>query len=159
MDAQAFSQQYLSLQEPLYRVALYILESDADAQDAVQDLYARLWLSRDTLDAVHNPKAYCITMVRNICMDRVRKNSRHQSRQLEEDMVAVGAAVDAIAGKEQLARVMKAVEALPESQRNILKMRVFEELSYEEIAERTGMGYLTLRVLLSQARRTLRRLV
>ena len=38
----------------------------------------------------------------------------------------------------------------------VLRMKVFEDLSYEEIQERTGIGYLSLRVLLSNARRKVR---
>ena len=72
MTAGEFKEKYLPLGEPLYRVAFYMLESGADAEDAVQDLFVRLWSSRDSLDSVRNPKAYCITMLRNICIDRMR---------------------------------------------------------------------------------------
>ena len=45
---------------------------------------------------------------------------------------------------------------LPERQRTVLVLRTVEGLSYEEIAERTGINYLTCRVLLSQARSKIR---
>ena len=53
-------------------------------------------------------------------------------------------------------KVLEAVKALPDRQREILILRTVEGLSYEEIAERTGMNYLTLRVLLSRARSTIK---
>ena len=51
---------------------------------------------------------------------------------------------------------MAAIERLPARQRDVMKMYVFEEMSYDEIAEKTGMTNLTLRVLLSNARKSLR---
>ena len=43
MTAERFRKEYLPLQDELYRVAFYILESSPDAEDAVQDLYQKLW--------------------------------------------------------------------------------------------------------------------
>jgi len=43
MDAVRFKQEYLSLSSRLYRVAYYILESESEAEDALQELYLKLW--------------------------------------------------------------------------------------------------------------------
>ena len=157
MTAEEFKSVYLTLGENFYRVAFYILESEADAEDAVQDLYLKLWNSRDTLDAVHNPKAYGITLLRNICIDRLRKAETSRGEELSESLPAAEDSDSGIYTREQFDRVMKAAESLSEGEREILRMRVFEELSYEEIAERTGRSGLTLRVLLSNARRKIRK--
>ena len=77
MDYKEFCDIYLPLTDGLYKVAFYILESEQDAKDAVQDLYIKLWDSRDTLDSVHNPMGYGIRLLKNICIDRIRKESRH----------------------------------------------------------------------------------
>ena len=61
--------------------------------------------------------------------------------------------------KERLAKVLDAIKSLPERQREVLTLRTLDGLSYEEISERTGINYLTLRVLLSQARRKLRYII
>lgn len=157
MTAGEFKEKYLSLSESLYRVAYHILESEADAEDAVQDLYIKLWNSKDTLDAVHNPRAYGITLMRNICIDRVRRAAASRTGELAESLPAPERTDGEICTRERFDRVMKAVEALPESEREVLRMRVFEELSYEEMAGRTGRSPLTLRVLLSNARRKIRK--
>ena len=49
MTSQAFHTVWLPLQERFYRMAYFMLENDADAKDAVQDLYLKLWNIRDKL--------------------------------------------------------------------------------------------------------------
>ena len=63
---------------------------------------------------------------------------------------------DDIDARRRLDKVLEAVKALPERQRQVLVMRAVEGLSYEDISQRTGMNNLTLRVLLSQARSKLK---
>ena len=61
--------------------------------------------------------------------------------------------------KERLEKVLAAVKSLPDKQRHVLILRTIKGLSYEEIAEKTGINYLALRVLLSRARQTLRQVL
>lgn len=58
--------------------------------------------------------------------------------------------------RQRIKAIRAMMEQLPEKERMVLRMKVFEDLSYEEIQERTGIGYLSLRVLLSNARRKIR---
>lgn len=157
MTARQFTDTFMPLREPLYRVAYYILESDQDAEDALQDLYVRLWNSRDTLDSILNPKAYCMTMMKNECIDRIRrvqisKVSATQAESLPDD----GNAQHFLEVKEQVEQVMKSMSLLTDNERKVLRMRVMEDMTYDEISERTGMNNLTLRVLLSRARMKIR---
>lgn len=154
-----FIQNYMPLGEGLYRVAYYILESEADAEDAVQDLYVKLWNSIDSLDTVRNPKSYCVTLIRNICIDRIRRASHISNPEVIEIPSHSADAHSAMESREQLNRVMAAIQRLPDKQRRVLQMKVFEELSYEEMERITGMNNLTLRVLLSQARAKLKKAI
>ena len=155
MTRQEFITDYLPLTETLYRVAYYILEDSEDAEDAVQDLFLKLWTS-GTSGTVGNPKAYCIAMMRNLCIDRLRRERKVYGEPLPEKLPCNDDIVRDIETKETLDRISRCMESLSESQRNVLKMRVFEDLSHEEISRRTGMNIFTLRVLLSQARRKLK---
>lgn len=158
MTNREFIDTYLPLGDALYRTAFYFLESRSDAEDAVQDLYLRLWNSRDTLGSVRNPKAYCLTLMKNICIDRIRRASWKAScAELSENMADNGTADTETIGKETARRVAEAMSKLPESQRKILQLRIFEELSNDGISKRTGMSNLTVRVLLSCARKTLKK--
>ena len=132
------------------------MESEADAKDAVQDLYLKLWSLRDHLEYVREPQAYGSLMMRNMCIDRIRK--RYPQDSLKEDMAVKGPPDEDMELQEQLEDVRKAMEALPESQRKLLTMRVIEGLDYSEIEKRTGLSGLNIRVQVSLARKKLKQL-
>lgn len=135
-----------------------MLESESEAEDAVQEVFLKLWESRDTLEGISNPKGYCVRMLKNLCIDRIRK-ARHLSFPEEIPEPEPGQPGDeAMDARKRLNNILEAVKALPERQRQVLILRTMEGLSYDEITERTGINYLTLRVLLSQARSKLKRL-
>lgn len=156
MSTEEFTELYLPLRGALYSVAFFILESEDDAMDAVQDLYLKLLSSPDALETVRNPKAYCITLMRNICLDRVRKASRRPESEVMEAVSDESPADERMSDRQRIKDICQKLSSLPERERTVLRMKVFEDLSYDEIQKRTGIGYLSLRVLLSNARRKLR---
>ena len=145
---------WIPLQDRFYRVAYYILESRADALDAVQDLYVKLWKMRDTLDIVRNPAAYGALLVRNLCIDRIRRLT--PADPLNDNIFGTAAPDEQLAAKETLGAVMQAMERLPESQRKLLKLHLLRGLSYDEIAAETGLSPLNIRVQVSLARKKLK---
>ena len=159
MTSERFSAEYLSLAETLWQVAWYILEDDAEAEDAVQELYLRLWKMRDALDGIRNPKAYCITLLRNRCLDRLRQRRLVTRPETLPEPECPGTQDEQIDVRERLDKVLAAIKSLPDRQRQVLTLRTLDGLSYEEIADRTGLNYLTLRVLLSQARTHLKKMI
>ena len=64
-----------------------------------------------------------------------------------------------LAARETIKAVEKAMNRLPDNQRKVLQMRVFEDMEYEDIASATGLAEGSLRVMLSAARKTLRKLL
>lgn len=151
MTPEQFNSSYLSLAPTLYKVAFYILESEEEARDAVQDAFVKLWNDREALGDVNSPKAYAIRLVKNLCIDRIRRQRLEFPEELPERVSPEGQD-DEIDQKERLNMVMEAIKSLPDRQREILWLRTVENLSYDEISERLGMTPLTLRVLLSRAR-------
>ncbi|MGN0188840.1 MAG: RNA polymerase sigma factor [Candidatus Cryptobacteroides sp.] len=156
MATETFREKFLPLAETLYKVAFYILESESDAKDAVQDLYLKLWKSRTSLSGISNPKAYCITLLKNICIDTIRRRSRLTIPEIIPERDDGMYQEKRILAKERLANVLGAVKSLPERQREVLILRTVEGLDYKEIEEKTGTNGIMLRVLLSKARKTLK---
>lgn len=151
----------MPLSDCLYKVAFCLLEDEPNALDALQDLYLKLWEKRGALDDVRNPKGYCITLLRNLCLDRLRASERHRTEVLDEDLgLASGCSSDGNAEtREFMIRFVKALDKLPATERKILKMKTLDNMSYDEIAADTGMTPLSLRVICSNARKKLKKVL
>ena len=156
MTYNQFCDIYLPLTDGLYRVAYYILESEQDARDAVQDLFIKLWNSRETLDSVHNPMGYCVRLMKNLCIDRLRKDSRLPRADLSEEIAAADTADGPQEAREQADRLMRAIRKLPAKQREVLEMKLLRAMSYEQISQQTGMSNLAIRVMISRARKKIK---
>lgn len=152
-----FDKIWLPLADRFYRVAFYLLESEPDAEDAVQELYLKLWSARSTLEGIQNPAAYGISMLKNICIDRIRKRAVRKAEPLEKAPPLEGNHSESrIDMKDTLRYLLEEMEKLPDRQRTVLKMRAVDELEYEDISKRTGLSKVHVRVLITVARKTLK---
>ena len=149
---------WLPLSDRFYRVAYHILESQEDAEDAVQELYLKLIKTPDKFSDIQNPAAYGITILRNICIDIIRRREHRRSEELHEYMIADVSSPDkAAAEKDKLRILIHEIDKLPQKQSIVLKMRTLEGLEYDEISQRTGLSQVNIRVLISVARKTLKK--
>ena len=145
---------WIPLQERFYRVAYYLLEDRADALDAVQDLYVKLWKMRDSLDLVRNPGAYGALLMRNLCIDRIRRLTPADA--LPDDLPGREPPDEDLIRKETLGTLLRAMDTLPDSQRNLMNLHILQGKSYDEIAALTGLSPLNIRVQVSLARKKLK---
>lgn len=153
-----FRKIWIPLADKYYRVAYHLLESRDDAEDAVQELYLKILSIPGKLIYVRDPAAYGITLLKNICIDRIRRRESRRAEQLEDFMAADASGPERkMTEKDTLARVIKEMERLPEKQAKVLRMRALEGLEYDEIARRTGLSQVNIRVLISMARKTLKK--
>lgn len=155
MTERAFHTVWLPLQGQFYRVAFYLLENEADAKDAVQELYLKLWTLRDHLEMVREPAAYGSLLLKNLCIDRIRR--RKPREELREDLSDDPPPDRQLEDREALKAVIRSMDALPPKQRKLLTMKVLQGLSYQEISQKTGLSPLNVRVQVSLARKKLRR--
>ena len=149
---------WLPLSNRFYRVAYHILESQQDAEDAVQELYLKLIKTPSKFSNIQDPTAYGITILRNICIDIIRRRDKRRSEELHEYMIAdVDSPDKAATEKDKLRMLIHEIDRLPQKQSKVLKMRAIEGLEYDEISQRTGLSQVNIRVLISIARKTLKK--
>lgn len=152
-----FNNIWIPLADRFYRVAYYLLESEEDAEDALQELYLKLWAARSGLSGVQNPPAYGISMLKNICIDRIRKRMVRKAEPLDKVPHPEDTHTESRTDiKDALRYLLQEMEKLPDKQRVVLRMRAVEGLEYEDIARRTGLSEVYIRVLVTMARKTLR---
>lgn len=154
MTERAFHTVWLPLQGRFYRVAFYLLEDEADAKDAVQELYLKLWTLRDHLELIREPAAYGSLLMKNLCIDRIRKRKPREA--LREDQADDSPPDRQLELREELKDVLGKMDALPPNQRKLLGMRVLQGLSYDQISQQTGLSPLNIRVQISLARKKIK---
>lgn len=151
-----FKTRFLPLHKELYRVALRMLGESNEAEDAVQNLYLKLWERRDSLDGIDSDEAYCRRLLKNICIDRWREMRRHEQQSIDEEYVAD--LCDETYSEEELddkQRFLKAFLArLHERQRRIFLLRL-QGSTYDEIEQLTGQSAVSLRMTVSRLKREL----
>ncbi|MBQ2838866.1 MAG: sigma-70 family RNA polymerase sigma factor [Muribaculaceae bacterium] len=158
MDSSAFKRLLLPHYRRMYATAITILRNSDDASDAVQEAFTRLWEKRDDLPNIDTPEAYCVTTIKRVCIDRIRKNTL-PINEVTEDTLLISDDSDIQAdNRESLQLVTLLMNKLPEQQRQVLQLRAFNDCSLEEIESITGLTGVNVRTLLSRARRRMKEL-
>lgn len=149
-----------NLSRSLYGLAYQILREREASEDAVQEVFIKLWKMKSNLDKYKSIKALAVTMVRNQCIDQLRKNRFidtsgiiHPSLDYDESGPSPQQQLEL---NETMAVIAQIIEEMPEIYGQIIKLRDIDDLSYEEIAAKTGQNINTLRVNLSRARKIVR---
>ena len=84
MQELSFRNDILPLKDKLFRLALRITFDRAEAEDVVQETLIRVWNKRDEWSQFGSIEAYCLTVARNLAIDRSeRKDSRTVELTLE----------------------------------------------------------------------------
>lgn len=158
MDAESFKKVFLPYHPRLYRIAYALTENSQDAEDILQDAYCKLWDKREEIRLVRNTEAFCVTLVKNLCYDFLRRPGK---RRCEEDVeewqmvVTISPEAEAIE-RDEIRLIRQLIDKLPENQRQVLRLKGIKECSLKEIEEITGLSAVNVRVLLSRARKIIR---
>lgn len=167
-DRQKFEQVIVPHMGAAYTLARHLVGSAAEGEDAVQDAFIRAWRGFAQMRG-DNPKAWLLTIVRNVCYRRLEQ--RHRGANVvsldaallagtpidERDLVARELTPEAQLLAAADARVVQgALAALHPVFREVIVLREIEELSYREIAAVIGAPIGTVMSRLSRAREQLR---
>lgn len=158
MPTSLFKQLLLPLYPRLQRVALRLLGNVEDAEDMVQEVYMKLWSKRDALPDVQDVEAYCVTLTKNMCIDRLRiaEADKADVDEVPTMLVATDDVEAQVERHDAVEQVKQIIETLPEHQQQVITLRDMEDCSFEEIVEQTGLTAVNIRMLLSRARKTIR---
>lgn len=135
----------------LFRFSLSLMKDHDEAQDLVQDAFAKLWEKRDGIQA-EKAKSYLFTSVHHAAIDQFRKAKRMREHEPELDIQTVTQQKSP-----DLQEVLhEALNTLPEIQKSVVLMRDYEGYSYEEIADMTELSLSQVKVYIFRARKKLK---
>jgi RNA polymerase sigma factor (sigma-70 family) len=157
MQKQEFLNIVMPIKDKLYRLSKRILISHDEAEDAVQEVFLKLWKGRETMHKYNNPEAFAMTVTKNYCLDRIKSKQASNLTIVHQNYKSNDTSTEAqLEAKDGVGMVFEIMKQLPEQQRIILQLRDVEEYDYKEIAEVLEMNETAIRVNLSRARKTVR---
>jgi RNA polymerase sigma-70 factor (ECF subfamily) len=161
---ESFGLEYI---DGLYCYAIVLTRNHAEAEDLVQEAYVRALAAMDKLRAESNLKGWLFTILRNLWLNE-QKSRRVTSRVLEIEMDSEAASSASehssdshkiYVRKVEAARVRSAIQTLPIEYREIIVLREYEDLSYQEIAKVLDCPLGTVMSRLARGRARLRALL
>ncbi len=156
MDAETFKKVFLPYHQKLYRIAYRIVQDAASAEDIVQDSYAKLWNKRDEVNKIDNTEAFAIIILRNTCLDYLRKTKNEFHTNYDVDTPETSCLSTHLELQDEANHVKHLINQLPDQQRDVMILKHWDGYSDEEIEKVTGLTCGNIRVILSRARKTVR---
>lgn len=149
MDRKDFEDAVERYQDTVYRVALHALGSPADGEDAVQEVFLRLYIRQKPFDSEEHRRRWLIRVTVNVCKNTLK--SRWRRRVSLEDVGEVP-----VFDHPEEGALYGAVLSLPEKYRVILDLYYYEGLTTAQIAQTLGLRQSAVTTRLSRARKLLK---
>ena len=160
MKTISFQSDILPLKNELYRMALRITMNAADAEDVVQETMMKVWNRRDQWDQIESIEAFCLTICRNLSLDKIRRmDNQTQSLDAAYDPKDQGVASnpeEQAIQSDRVRLVRQMINLLPEKQRSCMQLRDMEGKSYKDIATILDITEEQVKVNIFRARQTIR---
>jgi len=136
----------------VYRFIRKSLRSDDDAQDIVQNAFEILWKNHENVQ-FEKAKSYLFSTAYHNMIDHIRKRKRMDYVEEIDEAAKGGTSEVQVDVKEA---IEKALQLLPDVQKNCVLLRDYEGYSYEEIGEVLNLNESQVKVYIFRARKTLK---
>ena len=167
-DAGAFTQLFQQNRDKLLHVAYRMTSSRAEAEDAVQEAFLNSWRNSHQFTGAAKPSTWLHRVTVNAALMRLRTKRRKGAESLEdwpaslvESLFSSGEkhGTTTMEEKRVRAEIGRALSHLRPLDRNIVRMRFWEELSMEEIGLQTNMSAAAVKTRLHRAKAVLAELL
>lgn len=154
-DESVFQALFVEYYPPLVSFAMKYLDREEAAEDIIQDVFVKVWETRERLKDVDNLSAYLYQMVRFRCFNHLRAEKiRHDAtRSFTEEMDITE--MNEYIKEETFRIVMHVIDQLPPGSRNVFS-RAIQGYSAKEIADELGITVETVKKQKQNARRILK---
>lgn len=158
MSLEAFKSRVLPAKDKMYRFAMRLLRDEEEAKDVVQEAMIRVWNKREEMHTYLNMEAWCMRVVRNLSLDRLKSKQYNQDR-LDETYNLRDNGINPERKTEidnTMEKIHNFIARLPEKQRQIIQLRDIEGFSYKEIGDILNLDANNVKVNLFRARKAVR---
>ncbi len=165
-DPVALEELFMRYKISILNYALRMLKVRADAEDITAEVFLVLSSRSQTYQPVAKFSTWIYTIARNLCVSRLRKRNRFVSLWFKKDGEGELVAFDvpdpnAHDGqghdqKDMAVYVQRAIAKLPLKQKEIVILREYQNLSYEEISQVLAISLAQVKILIFRARERLR---
>lgn len=152
-DADAFESIVERYHRPFFTVAARILGSRDEASDAVQNAFVKVYEKLGTFDQTRRFFSWAYRILVNECLNARR--DRHPSEPIGPELAADHGPLEVVERAERQRQVQAAILGLPLEYREVIVLRYFTDLPYEEISETLGIPQKTVKSRLYSARQRL----
>lgn len=151
-DVSAYERVFKLFYSDLYGYGLKLSGQPELVKDTIQELFVKLWERRERLSSVNSIKGYLLVALRRMLMRELKSDSRTSF--LDEDQVgnleSLQFSAEEIIIKrelehEQKNELLQAIEHLPDRQKEVLFLRYYNGMSYEEMQEILAINYQSVR--------------
>ena len=150
MERTLFEHAAVRYQNMVYRIALHYFGNSQDAEDAVQEVFLRLYTAEKSFESPEHLRRWLIRVTVNVCRDVLRSPWRRRRVSLEE------LPEEPVFDQPEQAALNREIMALPEKYRTVLNLFYYEELSVKEIGELLGLRTSAVTTRLHRARARLK---
>lgn len=138
---QAFEKIYTLHYRSLFEYGMRHADNEELIKDCIQDIFVKLWSNRKNLGSTNNIKYYLLIALKNKLINTQTTSYKKQTVGIEEaeffkmEFTAESAYLQQEKYKERSAQLLAALNQLTPRQKEIIYLRYFEEIEYEQIAE------------------------
>lgn len=159
-DELVFGQLYRQWQPPLAAFIFKITKSKELTAEIVQDVFMKIWLNRELLSGVSNFKSYLFVACRNHALNAlkatVREAARFKEWQATHEMDQEFGGQPVAQEKKHISTLIDAaIDRLPPRQKDAYILHYHEGLTYQQVAEKLGVGRETVKTHLQLAVKSL----
>ncbi len=157
MKQSEFLQNILPFKDKAYRLAKRLLVSSDEAEDAVQEMYYKLWKNKQQLASHTNIEAMAMTVTKNYCLDRLKSKQAGNMTLTHSNFTEKETPLEKkVEQRDNVTNIHKWMEELPQQQKIIMQLRDIEQYEFKEIAEIVQLSEGAIRTTLSRARKTIK---
>ncbi|MBT98329.1 MAG: RNA polymerase subunit sigma-70 [Dehalococcoidia bacterium] len=164
VDKDALEALYTRYQTPVYSLAMFMLKQPALAEEATQDIFLNIWLKASSFNAERGqPRGWIMSVAHHKIIDLIRSRKRTIVNTDPADYETLDLLPDGGVPTEtqverslERERIMRALETIPENQREVIMLAYFGGLSQSEMAEKLDQPLGTIKTRVRLAMQKLR---